>query len=228
MTNTHKQKELRLVISCILALGSVSSVVNAGENQFASEYVTDNSQNVFTTVYGECWHTGAELPVIENSLPCKASFAALEVVDAEVPVVPPEPIIEPMAVTFGIDVKFDFDKAELRPSVRMMLDTFVGKLNGIHPESITVTGHADRLGTDRYNQVLSEQRAQAVKSYMVSMGGPAERIIIFGKGETQPITKVGDCDDSRADALRFCLQSDRRVEAQVVGTYKENAKQATP
>ncbi|MEJ2426762.1 MAG: OmpA family protein [Candidatus Thiodiazotropha sp.] len=179
---------------------------------------------MFTTDYGECWHTGAELPAVENSVPCKASFAAFEVVDSKAP----EPIDEPMAVTFGIDTKFDFDKSELRPSVRLMLDTFVGKLNDIYPETITVTGHADRLGTDSYNQHLSEQRAQAVKNYMVSMGVPAESIIVSGKGEMQPITKSGDCDDSKADELHFCLQTDRRVEAQVVGTYKENASQVTP
>jgi OmpA-OmpF porin, OOP family len=224
MTNTLKQREVRLVISCILALGSVSTAANAGENQFASEYVTDSFQNVFTTDYGECWHTGDELPANENSEPCKASFAAFEMVETKAL----EPINEPMAVTFGIDTKFDFDKSELRPSVRIMLDTFVRKLNDIYPETITVTGHADRLGTDSYNQHLSEQRAQAVKNYMVSMGVPAGSIIISGKGETQPITKPGDCDDSKAEELRFCLQTDRRVEAQVVGTYKENSKQVTP
>ncbi|MEJ2402991.1 MAG: OmpA family protein [Candidatus Thiodiazotropha sp.] len=224
MTTTLEQKEVRLIISCILALGLVSTVANASEKQFASEYVTDNFQNVFTTDYGECWHTGAELPAVENSVPCKPSFAAFEVVDSKAP----EPIVEPMAVTFGIDTKFDFDKSELRPSVRLVLDTFVRKLNDIYPETITVTGHADRLGTDSYNQHLSEQRAQAVKNYMVSMGVPAESIIVSGKGETQPITKAGDCDDSKADELHFCLQTDRRVEAQVVGTYKENASQVTP
>jgi OOP family OmpA-OmpF porin len=53
-------------------------------------------------------------------------------------------------------------------------------------------GHADRFGTDRYNQGLSEQRVAEVKAFMVSKDVESGRIYTEGKGETQPVTKAGE------------------------------------
>jgi len=52
---------------------------------------------------------------------------------------------------------------------------------------VTVEGHTDSIGTDAYNQKLSERRAQAVKQYLVSQGVAADRLETVGKGETAPI-----------------------------------------
>jgi OmpA-OmpF porin, OOP family len=216
MKYSLNKKRVGLAISCILAMGVVSTAVNAEGELIAREYVTDEWQNVFTNDYGECWHTGTALPLLENSVPCKASFAAMEV-----PVTPePAPVPKASVMTFDVDTLFDFNKSELRPSGRLELDTFIAKINEMNPESITVTGHADRLGSDSYNQALSESRAQSVKNYMVSTGIPAESIQALGKGETEPVKKSDDCKGNRTDQLIVCLQPNRRVEAQVVGTYK--------
>lgn len=216
MKKLYPKKQVGLTISCILALGVVSTAVNAESNQIPGQYVTDEWQNVFTNDYGECWHTGEPLPRADNWAPCKAGFAALE---APIPTAI-VPVPEPLAMTFGVDSMFEFDKSELLPSGREKLDTFISKLSDMKSESITVIGHTDRLGSESYNQHLSEQRAQAVKSYIVSMGVPAETIHAFGKGETQPVTKIDDCSGDKVDLIT-CLQPNRRVETQVVGTSKE-------
>jgi OOP family OmpA-OmpF porin len=76
-------------------------------------------------------------------------------------------------------------------------------------------GHADRIGGDAYNMKLSVRRAEGVKNYLVSKGIPANRIYTEGKGKRQP---VKECKDSNRKALIVCLQPNRRVEVEVVGT----------
>jgi len=213
MNILFNRKQIGFAISCALTMAAASPVANAEKNLFAREYVTDELQNVITSDYGECWHTGSALPLLENSVPCKASFAALEIP----PTAAPAPVPEATVMSFGVDTMFDFDKATLSPSACMELDAFIGKLSEMDPESITIIGHADRIGSDSYNQDLSERRAQAVKSYMIDMGIPADGIQAYGMGETQQVTKGGECAATSTNELILCLQPNRRVEAKVVG-----------
>ena len=99
-----------------------------------------------------------------------------------------------------------------------MLDDFARQLSGAQYEAIFVTGHTDRLGTAKYNQKLSERRAHAVRNYLMRNGIPASRIRAAGKGETQPVTRPGDCKGPRSARLIACLQPDRRVHVEVTGT----------
>jgi OOP family OmpA-OmpF porin len=121
-------------------------------------------------------------------------------------------------VTLAADALFDFNKADLRPAGREALDDFVNKSKDINPEVITAVGHADRFGSDSYNQNLSERRATAVKNYLLSKGVAENRIQTEGRGETQPITKAGDCLGAKSAKVIACLQPDRRVDIEVVGT----------
>jgi len=121
-------------------------------------------------------------------------------------------------VTLDADALFDFDKATLRPSGRAALDQFLTSIKTIAPETISATGHADRFGSDAYNQRLSERRVQTVKAYLVSQNMDANRIHVEGKGETQPVTKPDDCRGAKSAKVIACLQPDRRVEVEVVGT----------
>jgi len=70
-----------------------------------------------------------------------------------------------------------------------MLDDLVRQLEGATYDTIVATGPADRLGSNKYNQELSERRAEAVKDYLVSKNVPASRVDAEGKGETQAVTK---------------------------------------
>jgi OOP family OmpA-OmpF porin len=83
---------------------------------------------------------------------------------------------------------------------------------------IIAVGHADRFGTDAYNQKLSEKRAEAVKAYLVSKGVEPNRVYTEGKGKKQPITKADQCKGPKSKKTVDCLQPDRRVEIEVIGT----------
>ncbi len=75
-------------------------------------------------------------------------------------------------ITLDAKVLFDFDKAVLRPEGQAAIDSqVVGSLSRIQKlEVVLVTGHTDRLGSEAYNQKLSERRADAVRDYLVGKG----------------------------------------------------------
>lgn len=81
---------------------------------------------------------------------------------------------------------FDFDEATIREGDVPVLDILASFLNA-HPEvNVKVAGHTCSIGSDEYNQVLSEKRADAVEAYFVDRGVSADRIESAGFGETQP------------------------------------------
>jgi OOP family OmpA-OmpF porin len=125
-------------------------------------------------------------------------------------------------VTFAADALFDFDKAVLRPEGRAKLDDLVSKMAGVSLEVIIAVGYTDRIGGDAYNLSLSQRRAQAVKDYLVSKGIEPNRIYTEGKGKANPVKQCPDPSakgevKSRAQLIE-CLQPNRRVEVEVVGT----------
>jgi OOP family OmpA-OmpF porin len=76
---------------------------------------------------------------------------------------------------------------------------------------VIATGHTDSVGTDAYNQKLSERRAAAVKDYLVKKGVAANRLEAIGKGEANPVVH---CDDEDRAKLIQCLEPNRRVEVE--------------
>lgn len=124
----------------------------------------------------------------------------------------------PKKMSFSSDALFEFNKSELKSEGRAMLDDLLRQLNGATYDTILVTGHADRFGSDEYNQRLSEHRANVVKAYLVSKNLAASRINVTGKGETQPITKADDCKGAKSAKVIACLQPDRRIDVEMQGT----------
>jgi outer membrane protein OmpA-like peptidoglycan-associated protein len=91
-------------------------------------------------------------------------------------------------VNLPADVLFDFDKAELRPDARETLHELGVLLLERSRRSIAITGHTDAIGTDAYNQRLSERRAVAVKTWLVSREGiKSPPIATSGRGARDPI-----------------------------------------
>lgn len=147
-----------------------------------------------------------------------APVAPVAVVAA--PVAPPPAPPEPQRVSLSADAAFGSNQSGLRPQGRTDLDRFSQQLQGARYGTISVEGHTDRMGSTTANQRLSEQRASAVKDYLVVQGriDPA-RISASGLGEARPVTAAGDCNDRLPRArLIECLQPDRRVEIEVQGT----------
>ena len=95
-------------------------------------------------------------------------------------------------VTFAADAVFDFDKSVVKPEGRAKLDELVGKIKGITLEVVIAVGHTDSIGSDAYNQRLSERRAEAVRQALVKEGLTAGAISTVGRGKTQPLVPTAD------------------------------------
>jgi OOP family OmpA-OmpF porin len=108
----------------------------------------------------------------------------------------------PITVTITLDVKFDFNKAVVKPAYRSEVERAASFLNS-HPGSTAVVeGHTDSVGSDTYNQRLSERRAYAVRDYMVSQFGISSgRVTAIGYGEARPIA-TNDTAEGRAQNRR--------------------------
>ncbi|HZH44330.1 MAG TPA: OmpA family protein [Lysobacter sp.] len=99
------------------------------------------------------------------------------------------------------NITFDFDSAALKPQFHPVLDNVANTLAEYNQTVVEVAGHTDAVGTDAYNQQLSERRAQAVANYLMSRGLMRDRFIIVGAGESRPIAS-NDNDSGRAQNRR--------------------------
>ncbi len=79
-------------------------------------------------------------------------------------------------VALDANVVFDSDRWSLHPASRDALDDFVLRMHGLESQTVRVVGFADRIGSEASNQVLAEERASAVKAYLVMKGIAADRV----------------------------------------------------
>jgi OOP family OmpA-OmpF porin len=128
------------------------------------------------------------------------------------PTPPPAPSVDRCAEVIRLrGVNFDFDRAEIRSDAAVILDeaaTLAGDALRECPDNrLAVEGHTDAIGTDAYNQGLSERRAAAVLEYLVGKGVSSSQLGATGFGESTPIA-TNDTSDGRA--------LNRRVELRLV------------
>jgi len=101
-------------------------------------------------------------------------------------------------------INFDFDKANIKPEAEPVLDAAVDVLKENPDVNVRVGGHTDSVGTDAYNQGLSERRAKSVSDYLVAHGISASRLSSVGYGESQPVAD-NKTADGRAQNRRVAL-----------------------
>jgi len=106
--------------------------------------------------------------------------------------------------TLNLDIPFASGSARLTPQAQNTLNSVASVLNQYPESAVTVTGHADDIGTDRANQRLSEQRARSVADYLISNGVSAGRISQKGMGEQMVKSPTADVV-SRAEHRRVEL-----------------------
>jgi OOP family OmpA-OmpF porin len=85
------------------------------------------------------------------------------------------------------DVLFDFDRSNVKPEAAVILDRLVVFLNENKTKSVALSGYTDNVGTEKYNQGLSDRRVTAVRDYIVKKGVDANRVSGRGFGESKPI-----------------------------------------
>jgi len=211
-----------LVLALLAGIGFGASVAQAQERV----YVIDQRDVVAKSGFGLCWRTGYWTPAAAAKDPagceCDKDLLPKEVCEPKAPAVAGAPVAGPKPagekITVAADALFDFNKAVLRPEGKAKLDELVSKAKAIKLEVILAVGHTDRIGGDAYNQKLSEKRAAAVKEYLVAKGIEANRVYTEGKGEKQPVTGDKCKGEKKSKALIDCLQPDRRVDIEVIGT----------
>jgi outer membrane protein OmpA-like peptidoglycan-associated protein len=138
-----------------------------------------------------CWVHGAS----------EEQVVVVEEVVEEVVAEPAEP------VRVELDVKFDFDKAKVKPESYGDIKNLADFMTQYPQTSTVVEGHTDAVGSDAYNQGLSERRANAVRDVLVNeYGVGSERVNAVGYGETRPVADNGSADGRAVN---------RRVEAEV-------------
>jgi OmpA-OmpF porin, OOP family len=196
----HKNTVTRSLILAAILGGSVGSAV-AQQN---TGYVIDTRGAVVKSGFGECWRTGYWTPAMAiaecdpglvKSKPAAAAAA---------------PAVETIVV-HG-DGLFDFDKATIKPEGKKRLDEAVARFKDKKLDKVVISGHTDRLGSAKYNEKLSQKRADAVKDYLVAKGVDKTKITATGKGSTMPRTKADECKGKQSKKVIACLAPDRRVE----------------
>jgi OOP family OmpA-OmpF porin len=232
-TNMLKKIACGLVIGSAMAGASAQTDIRA--NSGSSAYLQDSRGIIVRSQHGSCWRSGAWSPVDAVAgcdgqlVPPVTKAIAPEIVtpplaaDAPVPATPIVPAVPvpakrcDFAVTLESDQAFGFNKTALSPAAKKRIDQEVlSRLASCAKvEVVLVTGHTDRLGSQAYNQKLSEKRAETVAAYLKSKAATAQ-IETHGAGKAQPIISC-NARTTRAK-LVDCLAPNRRVTIEARGT----------
>lgn len=121
------------------------------------------------------------------------------------PPAPPKPVVQVLNLNEAAGSNFATDSSELSDRARSTLDGFANKVraSNVTPSIITIVGHTDSRGSKKYNQGLSERRAESVASYLAGKGMNSANMRVSGQGETQPVadnsTKEGRAANRRVN-----------------------------
>ncbi|MGB8339463.1 MAG: OmpA family protein [Burkholderiales bacterium] len=156
-----------------------------------------------------------QMPILPapTPAPIPAPPPAPVAIQAPAPAPAPVPMPRVERITMSDTELFDFNSANLRlPQPK--LDEMANVLAS-NPQinNVVVNGYTDRLGTNTYNQRLSQKRAEAVRSYLVGKGVASNRIRAVGHGESNPVV---ECADQDRTSLIRCLEPNRRVEIEQI------------
>ncbi|MDO4696290.1 MAG: DUF561 domain-containing protein [Neisseria sp.] len=214
-------KQIKLGALIVAALASANALA-AGEPHTKHGYtVSRESQEVVRNSYGECWKNSFFNKETEGRIECGDK-------DAVAPVAPVAPTYTYQDETVALSSKtlFNFDKDNLRPQAVETLNNLAVRLADANVQSVRVEGHTDFMGSEAYNQALSERRANVVANYLVSRGVPAGKISAAGIGESQA-RMTAQCEAQVAEmgkkvskakkrtALIDCIEPDRRVDIKI-------------
>jgi len=218
-------KNIRPLTAALVCLGLGLSV-QMTTAQAEKGYLTDSAGDVVSTSSGECWNIsdglappveacGDVIVVAEEVVvdPCSLDGDGDGVNDCDdrCPSTPAGAKVDAQGCEIIKDLvlhvtadHFDFDKAVLKPAMMQLLDEVMAKIEASPgDEHVMIVGHTDSIGTEAYNQGLSERRARSAADYMVQQGFPQDKISISGMGESEPIadnsTKQGRAENRRVE-----------------------------
>jgi outer membrane protein OmpA-like peptidoglycan-associated protein len=121
------------------------------------------------------------------------------------------------------DVLFDFNKFTLKPEARERLARISGIVLAYPDLKLQIEGYTDSIGSDEYNQTLSEKRAGAVRGYLISSGVSMDSVVAQGMGKADPIA-----DNSTAAGRKLNRRVEMIVSGDVIGSEVTPGAQVTP
>ena len=209
-------KAFKVLMACVLTVG-LAATAGVAAAQSKDGHWVDAGQTVWKDGSGECWKAGYWTPAMAIE-ECDPDLIKKPTRAAPRPAAKPAPKAKTLTITST--QLFAFNKSDLSSDAKARLDREVlSRLNEFATiQFINVYGHTDRIGSAQYNQKLSERRANAVKSYLVSKGVAASKVETYGYGKTSP-TK--SCPGNLSGkALIDCLAPNRRVVVEAKGMPK--------
>lgn len=184
--------------------GGVLGVITGGLICYAQDGDQDGD-GVFDR-RDRCPDTPHGTPVSHNGCPLPPLPAPVAV---EPPPPPPQPPKEEViTLSDAGDVLFEFDKSNLTAEAQSQLTGLLDRLNAADIVSVKVEGHTDSVGSDSYNQSLSERRAQSVVDFLTQHGVAQAKLSSQGYGESQPVADNGT-PEGRAQNRRVELRLNR-------------------
>jgi len=229
---------LKIADAALAVLGSFQ-VADACAQGAIPGYLTDTRGAVVKDPFNLCWRTGYWSPamavaecdpdLVPKPAPKPAPAAPAAAPRPAAPAPAPKPAAKPAAaaakrcdatVTLQNDQLFAFNKTGVNAAAKARLDKdVVGRLPSCATlEAVVIEGHTDRLGSQQYNQKLSERRADNVKKYLVSKGVAAGKIETIGMGKTVPAIFCRDTKNRKE--LIACLAPSRRAIVSIKGPAK--------
>ncbi|CAI8735225.1 OmpA-OmpF porin, OOP family [Pseudomonas sp. IT-P253] len=145
-----------------------------------------------------CPDTPSNTPVDHHGCPLPQYPASVK---------PAEPV-QTEVITLDDAVLFAFNKSDLTPAGQSQLDSLMDKLQSADVVSIKVIGYTDNVGSQTYNQALSERRASSVAAYLLNRGLAPDKLTSEGKGESQPVAD-NETEEGRAKNRRVELRINR-------------------
>jgi len=217
-------KRLTVLIICASMLALVSNgckswsktakggTIGAAGGALAGAVIGKAAGNTVTGAIIGAAVGGAAGAAIGNYMDRQAEELREELKNAEV-----ERVGQGIKITFDSGILFDFDSSELRSASKQDIQNLTDVLKDYDDTKILFAGHTDSKGSEEYNQDLSERRAKSVALFTAQQGVDAERMIIQGYGEDDPVA------DNSTETGR---QQNRRVEIAIYANeeLKERAE----
>lgn len=203
--------ELPLVEKAVVSLFLLDP--ESGEEIFIKSDTTDTAGNYFFNL-----EVGNRYKVMVNKSGYFSSYTSISTEQ----VIKADTLTQPLAINqYGLgpivvkNIYYPFDKYYLTDEAKARIDTTIYQIMVENPTIIAeISSHTDSKGTDRYNENLSQKRAESVVKYLLSKGIPKERLVAKGYGESQPIAPNENEDGSDNPDGR---QKNRRTEFKVIG-----------
>lgn len=209
----------------VIAMAALIASGTAASNDISEGYVHDSGGDLVMSGHGSCVRTGSWTPDMAI-MQCDSDL--VKVAQTTPPVekpaarptqaAPAQPA--PAVVTIQSETLFAFDKSVINPNGRKALDDEVVRTIKKHPqiERIIVIGHTDRIGSNAYNQRLSQRRSDAVKDYLIGQGISPALIGTMAMGASEPVVsceKISGRVSGLNKELVECLAPNRRVVVEI-------------